>query len=61
MQQKDASRLRKVNRIRAIHSFNDGNGRMGRQVRAHLATLKEAGLIERQGSRKVGRWVVKGA
>ncbi len=35
-------------------------GLSGRRVREHLARLREQGLIEREGSRKTGRWVVKG-
>ncbi len=31
----------------------------GRLVRKHLTTLKEMGLIEREGSNKKGRWLVK--
>ncbi len=35
-------------------------GLSGRRVREHLARLREQGLIEREGCRKTGRWVVKG-
>ena len=32
-----------------------------RNVKSHIKTLKQAGLIEREGSAKGGYWVVKGA
>ncbi len=33
-------------------------GLSGRQVRKHLLKLKEGGLIEREGSKRKGRWRV---
>jgi predicted HTH transcriptional regulator len=30
-----------------------------RSVERHIATLKEVGLVEREGATKKGRWIVK--
>jgi ATP-dependent DNA helicase RecG len=36
----------------------DSLGISRRSVDSHISHLKKAGLVEREGSRKVGRWIV---
>jgi predicted HTH transcriptional regulator len=40
-------------------SIADTVGINVRNAESHIRVLKKAGLIEREGSRKNGRWIVK--